>query len=329
MTETTRVWQSDTPGIAGLRQVTLPCPTPGPGEALVRVEAAALNFSDLLMLEDKYQIRPPRPFVPGQEIAGTVVVAGPDCGLEPGARIAAKTTWGGFAGHALVRADMAMPIPENLSFAEAAALPVAYTTAYVALTESTTISPGETVLVLAAAGGVGLAAVEIAKHLGARVIAAAGGADKVELALAAGADAAFDYRTEGWRDAVKTLTEGRGVDVVLDPVGGDATLEALRLLAWEGRLLIVGFTSGTIPAIPANRLLLKRASAIGVYWSHDRDHDMLRRVAKGLFDLAEAGAIKPHVMTGFAFDALPDALIALRDRKTTGKVVLTRTRETF
>jgi NADPH:quinone reductase len=318
-----RAWQSPAPGLAALELVTRPRPIPGEGMALIRVEAAALNFSDLLMLDDKYQVRPQRPFVPGQELAGTVAQAGPRCDLKPGDRIASKVEWGGFAEYALVRADMAMHVPAGFGTAEAAALPVSYTTAYVALTESTSLAAGETVLVLSATSGVGLAAVQIARHLGARVIAAAGGADKMALALSAGADAAVDYRDEGWREKVKVLTGGRGVDVVFDPVGGNFTLEALRLLAWKGRLLIVGFASGKIPEIPANRLLLKRASAIGVFWSHDRDRDMLARVERGLFAMAEANAFKPHVDTRYTFDRLPEALAALRNRETTGKVVVT------
>lgn len=317
-----RAWISTGPGLAGLRLDTLPVPVPGPGEAVVAVEAAALNFSDLLMIDDRYQVRPPRPFVPGQEVAGTVLTVGPDCRLETGQRIAAKVTWGGFAEQAIVRGDMALTLPDGLDSAAASCLPVVYTTAHVALTESTRVQSGETVLVLAAAGGVGLAAVEIAAGLGARVIAAAGSEDKGALARAHGAAAAVDYRQPGWVDAVRKLTGGHGADVIVDPVGGTATAEALRLLAWEGRLLIVGFTSGEIPQIPANRLLLKRASAIGVYWDHDRDAAMLARVEADLGRMLAAGHIRPHVGARFAFEDLPAALTALAERRTTGKVVL-------
>ena len=242
---------------------------------MVKVETAALNFSDLLMIEDRYQVRPPRPFIPGQEIAGTVAALGEGCALTLDQRVAGKVDWGGFAEYAVMRGDMAINIPDRIAADAAVALPVVYTTAMVALTESTQIKLGETVLVLAAAGGIGLAAVEIAHALGARVIAAASGADKGALAREHGADAAIDYRGGGWSKNVNALTDGRGADIIVDPVGGAATKEAMRALAWEGRLLVVGFASGEIPAIPANRLLLNRASAIGVYWNHDRDAVML------------------------------------------------------
>ncbi|MGP0089118.1 MAG: NADPH:quinone oxidoreductase family protein [Xanthobacteraceae bacterium] len=325
---TMRGWSSVAPSLAGIELGVLPRPLAGPGQALVRVEAAALNFSDLLMLDDRYQIRPPRPFIPGQEIAGVVISAGKNSGLAAGERIASKVEWGAFAQYAIVRGDMAMRIPDGMPASHAAALPVVYTTALVALTESARIEAGETVLVLAAAGGVGLAAVEIAKHLGARVIAAAGGEQKCALASARGADVAVDYRDHGWADRVKALTDGRGVDLIVDPVGGDATKQALRLLDWGGRLLIVGFSSGEIPMIPANRLLLRRASAIGVYWNHDRDRPMLGRVTRRLLELSAAGAIRPHVGASFSFENLPRALAALGERETTGKTILKISQET-
>jgi len=203
-----------------------------------------------------------------------------------------------------------------------------YTTALVAMTESTTITAGETVLVLAAAGGVGLATVEVAKQLGARVIAATGATEKCALARAHGADETVDYRDKEWTDRVKAMTGGRGVDVIVDPVGGEVTKQALRLLDWGGRLLVVGFSSGEIPQIPANRLLLRRASAIGVYWSHDRDGLMLARIARRMLDLSAAGVIRPHIGATFAFEDLPTALAALRGRVTTGKTILTIPQET-
>lgn len=318
-----RAWVSSPAGIGGLSLAEIGIAAPAANQALVRVDTAALNFSDLLMIDDRYQVRPPRPFVPGQEIAGTVVAAGAGSGLRVGERIASKVDWGGFAEHVLVRGDMAIRIPPNLPSATASALPVVYTTAMVALTESTTIRPAETVLVLAAAGGVGLAAVEIAAHLGARVIAAAGGEEKCALARDHGAHEAVDYRQPGWSDRVKALAGADGIGVIVDPVGGAAGKDALRTLGWEGRLLIVGFTSGEIPQIPANRLLLKRASAIGVYWNHDRDAAMLARVSGKLAAMARDGVIRPHIGRSFAFEDLPQALQALAGRHTTGKVVLT------
>lgn len=323
-----RGWLSVAPGLAQIELSELPRPTAGPGTALVRVQAAALNFSDLLMIDDHYQVRPPRPFVPGQEIAGMVISATESSGLAEGDRIASKVEWGGFAEYAVVRGDMAMRLPGGMSVSHAAALPVVYTTALVAMTESTVIVSGETVLVLAAAGGVGLATVEIAKHLGARVIAAAGGARKCAIARAHGADETVDYRDNGWGDRVKALSNGRGVNVIVDPVGGEVTKQALRLLDWGGRLLIVGFSSGQISQIPANRLLLRRASAIGVYWNHDRDGSMLARIARKIFDLSAAGVIRPHIGATFAFEDLPIALAALRARETTGKSILRISEET-
>jgi NADPH:quinone reductase len=320
--DTMRCWRSETPGLRDLELADLPLPKPRDDEALVRISAAALNFSDLLMIDDRYQVRPPRPFAPGQEIAGTVIVAGENSGLATGDVIASKVHWGGFAEYAVVRGDMAIRVPSGTSLAAAAALPVVYTTAIVALTESTTIRSGDVVLVLAAAGGVGLACVEVANQLGAQVIAAAGGEDKCALARQHGALEAVDYRQENWSNVLKSLTKGQGVDVIVDPVGGPATLEALRALAWEGRLLVVGFSSGEIPRIPANRLLLKRASAIGVYWSHDRDATMLKRVASKLTSLLTTGAIRPHIGARFPFNQLPQALASLAERRSTGKVLL-------
>jgi len=321
----TRAWLSPSAGIGELTLTEIEIAAPAANQALVRVDTAALNFSDLLMIDDRYQVRPPRPFVPGQEIAGVVIAAGAESGLDVGERITSKVDWGGFAEHVLVRGDMAIRIPPSLSSASAAALPVVYTTSMVALTEATTINAGESVLVLAAAGGVGLAAVEIARHLGARVIAAAGGDDKCALARAHGAHEAVDYRQPDWIETVKSLTGKTGVDVIVDPVGGAVSKDALRVLGWEGRFLIVGFASGEIPQIPANRLLLKRAAAIGVYWNHDRDKAMLARVSEKLTAMARDGAIRPHIGGSFAFENLPQALAALGERRTAGKAVLTLT----
>jgi NADPH:quinone reductase len=323
MPATMRAWRSSARGLGGLEMVRLAVPQPRGDEAVVRTYAAALNFSDLLMIDDRYQVRPSRPFVPGQEIAGTVVAAGDQSGLAAGDVVTSKVHWGGFAEYAVLRGDMAIRVPPRMMKEAAAALPVAYTTAMVALTECTKVGPGQVVLVLAAAGGVGLACVEIAHHLGAHVIAAAGGEDKCELARKHGAQDTIDYRRDDWSDALNALTDGRGVDVIVDPVGGTASMEALRSIAWEGRLLLVGFSSGEIPRIPANRLLLKRASAIGVYWNHDRDAAMLARVASQLSLLATNGAIRPHVGASFPFEQLPQALAALAERRTTGKVLVT------
>lgn len=321
-TTTMRAWRSTTEGLAGLELGEAPCPEPKAGELLVRVDAAALNYADLLMIDDRYQVKPERPFIAGQELAGTVVAAGQGAGFTAGEQIASKVICGAFADYAIVRADMAMRVPVGFSLEAAAALPIAYTTALIALSECTTVSPADTVLVLAAAGGTGLAMVEVAKHYGAFVIAAAGGADKCALTQAHGADIAIDYRRGRLIDQVRAVTIGRGVNVVVDSVGGDATMDALRLLAWGGRLLIVGFSSGEIPQIPANRLMLRRLSAIGVYWDNTHDREAVARTNERLSSFIANGEVRPHIGAVFPFDELPQALAALGDRGTTGKVIL-------
>ncbi|MCW5772873.1 MAG: NADPH:quinone oxidoreductase family protein [Rhodospirillaceae bacterium] len=305
-----------------LRGGEAPAPEPAPGRTLIRVEAAALNFSDLLMVRGRYQIRPPLPFTPGQEVAGTVIAAAPGGRFAPGQRLASKVVWGGFAEQALVDDAMAIAVPEGMSLAEAAALPVVYTTAHIALLEHGRLRAGETVLVHAAAGGVGLAAVEIAAAKGARVIATVGGSAKAPIPKARGAAAVLDYDREGWADEVKALTGGNGADVIFDSVGGAVTEQSLRCLAWRGRLLVVGFSSGTIPALPANRLLLRNASAIGVYWSHEHDAALIEATVRDLFALHAAGKIRPLVDTRWRLDELPAALAALQSRQSAGKIVL-------
>lgn len=312
----------DTRAEQPLRWSELPPPAPAPGHALVRVEAAALNFSDLLMVRGKYQVRPPPPFTPGQEVAGTVIGAAPDARLKPGQRVASKVVWGGFAEQALVSEAMAIAVPDGMDIAAAAALPVVYPTAHIALLHHARLAAGETVLVHAAAGGVGLAAVEIGAAKGARVIACVGGADKAAIAREHGAAAAIDYRDAGWPGQVKALTEGKGPDVVFDSVGGEITEQSLKCIAWGGRLLIVGFSSGAIPAIPGNRLLLRNAAAIGVYWSHERDAALVEATIADLLALHGAGKIRPRVDTRFTLAQLPEALAALQSRRSTGKIVL-------
>ena len=323
MSETMRSWQSPVEtGIAALRVAEAPVPAPGTGELLVRVERAALNFSDLLMIDGKYQVRPERPFIPGQEIAGRVVAAGAGTGVRPGDRVAGKVAWGGFAEYALMRADMAIALPCGLALSTAVALPVVYTTAMIALTEEASLSPGRAVLIHAAAGGVGLAAVQIARAAGARVFAAATGAEKCALAWRHGAGTVIDYAREDFAAVIRDATGGRGVDVIFDSVGGEVTARSLRCLAWQGQLLIVGFSSGKIPKIPAHRLLLKRALARGIYWDHDRDAAMIARVTEKLLDHCRSGTIRPVVDDGYAFADLPRALGDLAGGGTTGKLVL-------
>lgn len=312
----------DTKAAEPLRWGEAPAPAVAPGRVLVRVAAAALNFSDLLMIRGKYQVRPPLPFTPGQEIAGTVLAVPPGSRLTPGQRVASKVVWGGFAEQVLVDEAMAIAVPETMPLAEAAALPVVYTTAHIALMAHGRLRAGETVLVHAAAGGVGLAAVEIAAAKGARVIGTVGGGAKLGAPKARGAEAVLDYGREGWAEEVKALTGGRGADLIFDSVGGAVTDQSLKCIGWGGRLLLVGFSSGTIAAIPANRLLLRNASAIGVYWSHERDAALIDTTVRDLFALHAAGKIKPLVDTHWRLDQLPAALEALQSRRSTGKIVL-------
>jgi NADPH2:quinone reductase len=227
-------WQSfKTLGIDGLEKVELPKPIPGVGELLVKVEVAALNFSDILMISDNYQIKPTRPFIPGQEISGTVLEVNDRTSFEVGKRVASKVNWGGFVEYVVVRNDMAIVVPDSISLETAAALPISYTTSIVALTQTAHVQPGDFVLIHAAAGGVGLAAVQIACHLGAKVIATAGSDEKCQIATEQGAVQAINYREHEWRHAVLDATDGKGANVILDPVGGDVTLESLRCLAWQ------------------------------------------------------------------------------------------------
>lgn len=323
-TQKVRGWQSVAPGLAGIAFRDDLCPDrPGAGELLVAVGAAGVNFSDILMLQDRYQVRPDRPFVPGQEVAGRVVEAGPGTAFKTGDLVAGEVETGGFSEYALLRDRAAVPIPNDYAMTDAAALPVAYGTAIVALTESTELEAGETVLVHAAAGGVGLAAVQVAKALGATVIATASTDAKQALALENGADHAIDYGREAWAEEVRTLTDGRGVDLVVDTVGGAVTRASLGCLARGGRLLVIGFASGEIPQIPANRLLLKRASAIGVYWNQDLDRALWQRAKARMAELVDAGAIRPVVDARHGLRDLPLALADLAERRSRGKLVLT------
>lgn len=312
----------DTRAEPPLRWSEVPPPAAAPGQALISVEAAALNFSDLLMVRGKYQVRPPLPFTPGQEVAGTVISAAPGGRLRAGQRVASKVVWGGFAEQALVSEAMAIAVPDRMDIAAAAALPVVYPTAHIALLHHARLAAGETVLIHAAAGGVGLAAVEIAAAKGARAIACVGGAEKAAIAREHGAAAAIDYRDAGWPERVKALTDGKGPDVVFDSVGGEITEQSLKCIAWGGRLLIVGFSSGAIPAIPGNRLLLRNAAAIGVYWSHERDAALVGATVADLLALYGAGRIRPRVDARFTLAQLPEALAALQSRRSTGKIVL-------
>ncbi len=318
-----RAWTSGPePGLDNIHITDQPRPEPSSGTLLVRVTHGALNFADLLMIDDNYQVRPPRPFTPGQELVGVVEKTGPGSTFKTGERIASKVLWGAFADYAIVREDMAMRISDNFGAATAAALPVSYTTAMVALIHCARLQPRETVLIHAAAGAVGIAAVEIAVAEGARVIATAGSMARLEPALERGAVAGVSYDEEGWYERVKKLTDGHGADVILDPVGGVIGENSLRCIARDGRLLIVGFASGKMPKLAANRLLLKRAAALGVYWNHDHDQAMLADTTARIEALMRKGAIRPVVTEGYGFEDLPRALGELLNRRVTGKAVI-------
>ena len=301
-------------------------PQPGPGEVLVAVAAAGVNFADTLMIAGKYQEKPPFPFAPGLEAAGRVLAVGQDVTrVAAGDRVLALTDWGAYAEQAVARESDVFAIPEAMDFADAAGFPITYGTAHGALRWHADLQAGETLLVHGAAGGVGLAAVEVGKAIGARVIATAGGPEKLSIAEEHGADALIDYRAEDIRARVKVLTEGKGADVVFDPVGGDVFDASLRCTAWGGRILVIGFAAGRVPQIPANLLLVKNLAAMGVYWGSNRTRAPERLVAEfaELFGWFEAGQLRPHVSHRFDLADAAQALELLTSRKSTGKVVLT------
>ena len=304
----------------------LPSPKAGPGEVVVSVRAASLNFPDVLIIQNKYQFKPPLPFSPGSEMAGTVKEVGDGVkDVKPGDRVIAFTTFGAFAEEVKLEAARLVPIPEGMDFNSAAAFLLTYGTSDHALRDRGGLKAGETLLVMGAAGGVGLAAIEIGKAMGAKVLACASGADKLEVCAQHGADAGINYATEDLRGRIKALTDGKGVDVVYDAVGGPYTEPALRATAWRGRLLVVGFAAGDIPRIPLNLALLKGCSIVGVFWG-----DFARREPKAFAaSIAQLGAwfregrLKPHVSQTFPLAQAAQALRLMAARKVKGKVVLT------
>ena len=303
----------------------LPLPEPGPGQVRIRIAAAGVNFPDALIVQKKYQLQPKLPFVPGTEVAGTVDAVGDDVQhLKNGDRVIAFVGIGGFAEYVCAPAALAVAIPNGVSDEVAAAFTLTYATSHHALLDRGQLKAGETLLVLGAGGGVGLAAVELGKAARARVIAAASSQDKLAAAKEQGADELINYATQDLREAVKSLTNGNGVDVVYDPVGGPGTEAAVRSLAWRGRLLVVGFAQGEIPQVAANLLLLKGASAVGVFWG-----EFARREPKAnfamlseLFKWLAQGKLKPHVSRTYALAETPHALQALLDRAVIGKLVI-------
>ena len=325
MSEPYRMQVDDLGGPDALTATPFVPPEPGPGEVRVRAEAVGCNFFDLLITRGKYQRKPPLPFAPGGEAAGVVDAVGSDVDhVAVGDRVLALVEYGGYATHVVAPAVRVFRIPDEMPFDVAAAMGVVYQTSYVGLVTRARTKPGETVLVHAAAGGVGLAAVQIAKALGATVIGTAGSEEKLALARAEGADHAFSYRDDGWVAKALALTNGRGVDVVYDPVGGDAFDRSTKILAWEARLLVVGFASGRIPEMAANRILLKNVDIVGVHWGPYFDHrpSVCRRAQEALNALWRAGHVRPQVTESHPLRQARDALARLASRKTSGKVVL-------
>ena len=312
-------------GTAGLELVELPAPEPGACHVRLLVEAAGINFADALMLEGRYQERPSLPFVPGLEAAGTIDAVGVGVsGLVPGQRVLALLDHGGFAEQAVARADDVIVLPDELDAVTAAGFAIAYGTAFGALAWRAGLARGEVLLVHGAAGGVGLTAVECGKAMGATVIATARGSARTGVAAAHGADHVIDSDAADLVEQVKALTQGRGVDVVFDPIGGSLFDASLRCLAWEGRIVVIGFTSGTIPQIPANILLVKNIAALGFYWGSYRRHDPERMRAgfRQLFDWCRKGVIRPRISEVVTLADTPAAIDRLRRRETTGKLVV-------
>ncbi|QXI33648.1 NADPH:quinone oxidoreductase family protein [Pseudomonas promysalinigenes] len=300
-------------------------PVPKKNEILLDVHAAGVNFPDTLIIEGKYQFQPPLPFSPGGEAAGVISAVGEKAGsFKVGDRVMALTGWGAFAEQVAVPFYNVMPIPEHMDFATAAAFGMTYGTSMHALKQRGQLQPGETLLVLGASGGVGLAAVEIGKAMGARVIAAASSAEKLAIAKAAGADELIDYSQASLKDEIKRLTGGQGADVIYDPVGGELFDQAVRGLAWQGRLLVVGFASGTIPQMSANLVLLKGAAVLGVFWGAFAQRQPEDNAAnfRQLFAWHAEGKLKPLVSKTYPLAEAGAAIEALAQRKAVGKLVV-------
>src|SRR3954467_7723709 len=300
-------------------------PEPGPGEVVVSVKAASVNFPDVLIIQNKYQFKPQLPFSPGSEVAGIVkAVAADVTTVKAGDRVMAFTTYGAFAEEVKTDATRLLQLPPGMDFASAAAFGLTYATSDHALRDRGQLASGETLLVLGAAGGVGLAAIEIGKALGARVIAAASTDDKLTVCREHGADDTINYATDDLRDRVKAITAGGGVDVVYDPVGGAYTEPALRSLAWRGRLLVVGFAAGEIPKIPLNLTLLKGCSIVGVFWGEfsRREPQHFSESIQRLGRWYAEGRLKPHIFATLPLERAGEALTLMANREVKGKIVL-------
>lgn len=319
-------WLCENPvGVDALNWKELPTPTPKAGEVLIEIKAASLNFPDLLIVQNKYQTKPALPFVPGSEYSGVVAAVGEDVNhLKVGQHVACLSGTGGFGTHTLAPAALCMPLPDGFPFVDAAAFIMIYATSYHALVDRAQLKAGETVLVLGAAGGVGTSAIQIAKACGARVIAAASSDEKCALCASIGADATINYSTQNLRDAVKTLTDGKGPEVIYDPVGGDLAEPAFRSIAWRGRYLVVGFAAGEIPALPFNLALLKGASIVGVFWGGFAKREPQSSMAM-MAELARwygQGKIKPVIDRTMPMAELKSAFAHMGSRAVKGKLVM-------
>jgi len=304
---------------------TLPDPVPDQGEVLIEVKAAGVNFPDVLIIQNKYQAKPELPFTPGSELAGIVTAVGAGVShVKPGDHVIAYLGNGAFASHVKAPANKVMPMPPGIDFDTAAAFTLTYGTSHHAVVDRGELKAGQTMLVLGAAGGVGLAAIEIGKAIGARVIAAASTDEKLAICKEHGADALINYSTEDLRERVKALTDGNGPDVIYDPVGGVYAEPAFRSIGWRGRYLVVGFANGEIPKIPLNLALLKGASLVGVFWG-----DFVRREPRAnaanmaqMLGWIKEGKLRPHISARYSLEQAPQALKDMEARKVTGKVVI-------
>lgn len=308
-----------------LRLEDVPDPVPGPGQILVAVRACGTNFADSLILKGSYQVKPPLPFSPGAEICGIVEALGEGAeNIRPGQRVAGTCGYGGYAQKALMAARAVVPLPDEMDDLAAAAFPIVYGTSHIALRHRARLQAGETLVVQGAAGGVGLTAVEIGKALGARVIAVASSVEKLEVARLHGADELINSSNEDIRDRIKSLTDGRGADVIYDPVGGDVFDISLRSIAFEGRILVIGFAGGRIPQIPANILMVKNVDVIGVNWGAyiDRSPEIARDSFAELARWYVEGKIRPYVSDVFPLEQTADAIRHVMGRHAKGKVVV-------
>ena len=321
-----KVWLCENPiGVEALNWRDLPDPTPSPTEVFIKIQAASLNFPDLLIVQNKYQMKPPLPFVPGSEFAGTVVAIGDEVKhLKVGQAVACLSGTGGFGTHTLAPASLCIPLPENFDPEDAAAFIMIYATSYHALIDRAQLKANETVLVLGAAGGVGSSAIQIAKAMGATVIAAASSQEKCDFCLTLGADKTINYSEVNLREKLKELTNGKGPDVIYDPVGGEFTEPAFRSIAWRGRYLVVGFAAGTIPNLPINLALLKGASLVGVFWGDfaKREPENNAAMMKTLIQWYMDKKIKPPIDSTMPMDQLVQAYSKMSSRSVMGKLVM-------